>query len=94
MVHVEKDLLVPQVPEVMTFANADGHPERQRNGANHWHTDLVFTERPASFTMLNAIAVPRLGGETGFADQRAAYDALPNELRARAESIIAAPRET
>ena len=90
MVHVEKDLLVDQVPEVMTLSNADGRPERQRNGANHWHTDLVFTEKPASFTMLNAIAVPRLGGETGFADQFAAYDALPDDLRAQAGGITVA----
>lgn len=90
IVHVEKDLLVDQVPEVMTLSNADGRPERQRNGGNHWHTDLVFTETPASFTMLNAVAVPRVGGETGFADQYAAYDALPDDLRTQAEGITVA----
>ena len=90
MVHVEKDLLVDRFPEVMTLSNADGRPERQRNGGNHWHTDLVFTENPASFTMLNAIAVPRIGGETGFADQCAAYEALPIDLKADAEGIAVA----
>ena len=44
IVHVEKDLVVDQFPEIMTLSNADGRPDRQRNGANHWHTDLVFTE--------------------------------------------------
>ena len=90
MVHVEKDLVVEQFPEVMTLSNADGRPERQRNGGNHWHTDLVFTEKPASFTMLNAIAVPRVGGETRFADQCAAFDALPDELQTQAEKITVA----
>ena len=90
MVHVEKDLLVDGVPEVMTLSNADGRSERQRNGGNHWHTDLVFTETPASFTMLNAIAVPRVGGETGFADQYAAYEALPDALKTEAEGIVVA----
>ena len=90
IVHVEKDLLVERTPEVMTLSNADGRPDRQRNGANHWHTDLVFTEKPASFTMLNAIAVPRIGGETGFADQYAAYDALPGALRRQAENLTVA----
>lgn len=90
MVHVEKDILVDGVPEVLTLSNADGRPERQRNGGNHWHTDLVFTEAPASFTMLNAVAVPRVGGETGFADQCAAYDALPADLRDQADNITVA----
>lgn len=90
LVHVEKDILVDDVPEVMTLSNADGRPERQRNGGNHWHTDLVFTDDPASFTMLNAVAVPRIGGETGFADQYTAYDALPDDLREAAETITVA----
>jgi taurine dioxygenase len=89
-VHVEKDILIEDVPEVMTLSNADGRPERQRNGGFHWHTDLVFTENPASFTMLNAVAVPRVGGETGFADQYTAYEALPDDLRRQAETIIVA----
>ena len=90
LIHVEKDLLVDGAPEVMTLSNADGRSERQRNGGNHWHTDLVFTETPASFTMLNAVAVPKVGGETGFADQCAAYDALPDDLCAEAEGITVA----
>ena len=90
IVHVEKDLLVEAVPEVMTLSNADGRPARQRNGGNHWHTDLVFTDTPASFTMLNAVAVPSVGGETGFADQFAAHDALPDDLRDQARGITVA----
>ena len=90
MVHVEKDLLIEEFPEVMTLSNADGRPERQRNGGNHWHTDLVFTENPASFTMLNAVAVPRIGGETGFANQCSAYEALPEGLKKEADNITVA----
>ena len=87
VVHVETDLLVDGTPEVMVLSNADNRSERQRNGGFHWHTDLVFTETPASFTMLNAIAVPRVGGQTRFANQYAAYDALPKDLRIGAESL-------
>lgn len=88
--HVERDILIEDVPEVMTLSNADGRPERQRNGGYHWHTDLVFTDDPVSFTMLNAVAVPRSGGETGFADQVAAYQSLPDALRSQAETITVA----
>ncbi len=90
IVHVEKDILVEDVPEVMTLSNADGRPERQRNGGFHWHTDLVFTDDPTSFTMLNAVAVPRRGGETGFADQYAAYERLPAALRETIEDVVVA----
>jgi len=86
IVHVERDILVEDVPEVMTLSNADGRPERQRNGGYHWHTDLVFTDDPVSFTMLNAVAVPKKGGATGFANQYAALETLPAGLRKQAEA--------
>ena len=88
--HVEEDLRVAGAPGVMVLSNADGRPERQRNGGAFWHTDLVFTDEPASFTMLNAVAVPSRGGETLFADQRAAFAALPERLKARAETAVLA----
>lgn len=90
IIHVERDILVDGVPEVMTLSNADGRPERQRNGGFHWHTDLVFTDDPVSFTMLNAVAVPARGGDTGFANQYLALDRLPAGLRAMAEGLIVA----
>jgi len=90
IVHVERDILVEDVPEVMTLSNADGRPERQRNGGYHWHTDLVFTDDPVSFTMLNAVAVPRSGGETSFANQFAALETLPADIRKTAETATVA----
>ena len=88
--HVEEDLRVDGAEGVMSLSNADGRPARQRNGGAFWHTDLVFTEEPASFTMLNAVAVPKTGGETLFADQVAALDALPDDLRDTAETAVVA----
>jgi len=88
--HVEEDLRVEGAEGVMVLSNTDGRPERQRNGGAFWHTDLVFTDDPASFTMLNAVAVPASGGETLFADQFAAFDALAEPLKARAETAVVA----
>lgn len=88
--HVEEDLRFDGVPGVMSLSNADGRPERQRNGGAFWHTDLIFTDEPASITMLNAIAVPATGGETNFSDQYAAYDALPAETRSRIDGLVVA----
>ena len=88
--HVEEDLRLADAPGVMSLSNADGRPARQRNGGAFWHTDLVFTDEPASVTMLRAVAVPKVGGETLFADQFAAYDALPAATRKSIDGLTVA----
>lgn len=85
--HNEEDLRLDGLPSVMSLSNADDRDERQLNGGAHWHTDLVHTDEPASFTMLNAVAVPADGGGTMFANQVAAFDGLPADRRTLAESL-------
>ncbi len=41
-----------------------------------WHSDSSFKDPPAQYSILCGIDLPAVGGETEFADQRAAYDAL------------------
>jgi alpha-ketoglutarate-dependent 2,4-dichlorophenoxyacetate dioxygenase len=50
-----------------------------------WHTDSSYKKPAAKFSLLYCSAIPDWGGETEFADMRAAYDALPDRLRAEAE---------
>jgi len=52
-----------------------------------WHKDCGGG--PVTYSILNALTVPSEGGETEFADMRAAYDALPPTLRAEAEGRAA-----
>lgn len=85
--HNEENLRLDGLPGVMSLSNADDRDDRQLNGGAHWHTDLVHSEEPASFTMLHAVAVPARGGGTMFANQVAAYDALPPARQVLAESI-------
>jgi alpha-ketoglutarate-dependent 2,4-dichlorophenoxyacetate dioxygenase len=54
-----------------------------------WHTDASFRAVPGALSMLYAHVVPDEGGETEFADLRAAYDALPQKTRDRIEPLIA-----
>jgi taurine dioxygenase len=85
--HNEENLRLDGLPGVMSLSNADDRDDRQLNGGAHWHTDLVHSDEPASFTMLHAVAVPAVGGGTMFASQVAAFEALPPARRALAEAI-------
>ena len=64
---------------------------RRMNGLGNrlWHTDSSFKAIPARYSLLSARVIPPSGGETQFADLRAAYDALPAELQARIADLVA-----
>jgi len=51
--------------------------------AENWHTDWSFQETPPSGTCLFGVTIPPVGGDTLFADQHAALDAMPDDLRER-----------
>lgn len=73
---------------------------RQYGLANRlWHTDASFEDPPGRYSMLSARVIPATGGDTEFADMRAAWDALPAERKAlvgnlRAHHSIAYSRQT
>jgi alpha-ketoglutarate-dependent 2,4-dichlorophenoxyacetate dioxygenase len=53
-----------------------------------WHSDSSFRPIPAKFSLLSARVVNPKGGNTEFADMRAAYDALDGETKAEIEDMI------
>jgi alpha-ketoglutarate-dependent 2,4-dichlorophenoxyacetate dioxygenase len=53
-----------------------------------WHTDSSFMPTVAKYSLLSARVIPELGGDTEFADLRAAYDALPADLRTIVADLI------
>jgi alpha-ketoglutarate-dependent 2,4-dichlorophenoxyacetate dioxygenase len=53
-----------------------------------WHSDSSFRPIPAKFSLLSARVVNPKGGNTEFADMRAAYDALDEETKAEIEDLI------
>jgi alpha-ketoglutarate-dependent 2,4-dichlorophenoxyacetate dioxygenase len=57
-------------------------------GTRLWHSDSSFKEIPAKYSLLSARVIPSRGGETEFADMRAAYDALDAETKAECEELI------
>jgi alpha-ketoglutarate-dependent 2,4-dichlorophenoxyacetate dioxygenase len=57
-------------------------------GNRLWHSDSSFKVVPAKYSLLHARAIPSKGGNTEFADMRAAYDALDDETRTEIEDLI------
>jgi alpha-ketoglutarate-dependent taurine dioxygenase len=55
--------------------------------ANHWHTDVTFVDRPPAFTLLHAVVIPPVGGDTIWANTATAYQSLPPELRELADQL-------
>ena len=58
-------------------------------GNRLWHSDSSFQSPPARYSMLSAKEVPSAGGETEYADMRAAYDAFPDALKTQIEDLRA-----
>ncbi len=53
-----------------------------------WHSDSSFKPTPAKYSALSARQIPPSGGNTEFADMRAAWDALDAETRALVRDLI------
>jgi alpha-ketoglutarate-dependent 2,4-dichlorophenoxyacetate dioxygenase len=58
-------------------------------GNRLWHTDASFRDPAGRYSMLSAKVVPPVAADTEYADMRAAYDALPEEEKARLEGLHA-----
>jgi alpha-ketoglutarate-dependent 2,4-dichlorophenoxyacetate dioxygenase len=56
-------------------------------GNRLWHTDASFVDPPGRYSLLSARIVPPVPADTEFADMRAAYDALPADVKARIEGL-------
>ncbi len=57
-------------------------------GNRLWHSDTSFKAVPAKYSLLHARKIPSRGGNTEFADMRAAYDALDAATRDQVEELI------
>ncbi|HEX5318645.1 MAG TPA: TauD/TfdA family dioxygenase [Stellaceae bacterium] len=90
----EQKRLSPQMADV---SNLDQHhrplarDDRRRLfnlGNQLWHSDSSFRPVPAKYSILSGRRIVEKGGNTEFADMRAAYDALDDETKAFAEDLV------
>jgi taurine dioxygenase len=55
----------------------------------HWHTDVSFAPRPPAFTILYALTMPTVGGDTQFANQYLAYEGLSTGMKKMLQGLRA-----
>jgi taurine dioxygenase len=95
LVHVLKQHNDPQVPEVLVLSNIveNGRHIGIQDGGQYWHTDLSYTAEPSRCSLLYAVEIPfEKGvalGDTLFVNTSAAYEALPDDMKARLAGLKA-----
>ena len=77
---------VPEHPEVIKVVKEATEPEAFNFGGV-WPSDFSFLDAPPAFTILHALDVPAVGGDTVWASMTAAHDALPDEMRDLFEEV-------
>lgn len=89
---------LPDNPKVLIVSNIkeDGKDIGYADAGSHWHTDMSYTATPPRMTLLYAIEVPEENGtplgDTVFASATAAYDTLPEEMKAKLDGLKATHR--
>jgi len=66
----------------------DDRPRLFGLGNRLWHSDSSFKVVPAKYSLLSARSIPSKGGNTEYADMRAGYDTLDDEIKAEVDGLV------
>lgn len=83
--HVLDQYHHPEIADILILSNVvkDGKPLGLADGGTYWHSDYSYLPIPARATVLYSVEVPKVGGDTLFADQELAYEELPESMKKR-----------
>lgn len=91
-VHIHKEFLDPEHPEILLLSNMkhpDGRPMGLAETGRRWHSDLQYAAEPCIASVLFGEQVPTIGGDTEFASTTVAYDALDEATRQLLDGLVA-----
>jgi taurine dioxygenase len=74
----------PDHPEILLVTNEpkpDGTPSESRYTGRQWHSDMSFTQVPSLGSLLRALTIPEVGGDTVFANMYLAYETLSDGMK-------------
>lgn len=74
----------PPVPGITVVNSANA-----KKFTDQWHSDHTFVDHPPMAAMLHAVTVPRIGGDTLWANMAAAYDALSPAMQGLVDGLTA-----
>ena len=75
-----------EFPEVIVF---DNHKDNPVLSTDVWHSDTTFRECPTKYSILRCSIMPKVGGDTIWADMCAAYEGLSERMRGQIEGLQA-----
>jgi len=84
---LDRDGTHPELLMVTNDARQDGSPSNSRYTGQMWHSDMSFTLAPALGSLLRAVAVPPVGGDTLFANMTLAYATLSQRMKAIVDDL-------
>jgi taurine dioxygenase len=76
-----------EFPEILVL---DNHKDNPVLSTDVWHSDTTFRKNPTKYTILRCQIMPKLGGDTLFADMEAAYEGLSPSFRTMIDGLKAA----
>jgi taurine dioxygenase len=89
--HVIDQFHHPEDSNILILSNVkkDGAPTGLQDAGSYFHTDYSYLQVPARATTLYSRVVPKVGGNTLFANQIAAYDDLSGPMKRRIDPLLA-----
>ncbi len=91
-VHIDRKYQLAGYPEIIVVGNVieDGRlVSLFVNVDEEWHTDRCYMRKPSLVSLFYCVEAPPEGGDTKFAGAQAAYDALPDDEKARIDGLRA-----
>ena len=90
-VHIQKDNQYSghEAMQILSNKKINGKYIGSPSAGDAWHSDLSYTDIPTLCTMLYAVEIPEIGGDTEWSNMYKAYDTLSSEVKSRLKELHA-----